>query len=193
MHCLLHLESYGKSNKIKFNLQIKTTMYLPELSSFPSFSLENLLQTCFGSKSDNVRQVCILIDLPDLSLMKDNRFLEDKIKFPVQAKAFEHFYQPLLQGECESLGFENIDLFAFKTTGGSNLDPEDPATDSFGNTLSLEQDICAKYDLILAITDYSFNRSAYCLSEKIWFSGCNSSWCQRHHFELRSFRRLPSY
>ena len=146
-------------------------MYLPELSSFPSFSLENLLQTCFGSKSDNVRQVCILIDLPDLSLMKDNRFLEDKIKFPVQAKAFEHFYQPLLQGECESLGFENIDLFAFKTTGGSNLDPEDSATDSLGNALSLEQDNCAKYDLILAITDYSLTAPLTALAKQYGFRG----------------------
>ena len=118
-------------------------MYLPNLSSFPSISLTNLMKTCFGEKSDSVTKVCILIDLPDLTLMNENRFLEDSDRFPVQNKAYEFFYQPLLQGECDELGYETIDFFAFKTTGGSNLDPEDLATDAVGKSLSLENDICS--------------------------------------------------
>ena len=146
-------------------------MYLPNLSSFPSFSLTNLMKTCFGEKSDSVTKVCILIDLPDLALMNDNRFLEDSDRFPVQNKAYEFFYQPLLQGECDELGYETIDFFAFKTTGGSNLDPEDLATDAGGKSLSLENDICSKYDLILAITDYSLTAPLTALAKRYGFRG----------------------
>ena len=39
------------------------------------------MKTCFGEKSESVTKVCILIDLPDLALMNDNRFLEDSDRF----------------------------------------------------------------------------------------------------------------
>ena len=51
-------------------------MFIPALSDFPKFHLERLLKTCFGDKSESVTNVCILIDLTDLSLMKDLKFLD---------------------------------------------------------------------------------------------------------------------
>ena len=49
-------------------------MYTPDISEFPSFSLERLLTTCFGSVDEELK-ACILIDLPDLELMHDLAFL----------------------------------------------------------------------------------------------------------------------
>ena len=93
--------------------------------------------------------------MPDLDLARDKAFLEDVSRFPVQAKAYKTFYQGLQDDTASKLGFEKVDFFVFKTTGGSNLDPDDDAVDLLGNSYSLERDICQKYDLILAITDYS--------------------------------------
>ena len=59
----------------------------------------------------------------------------------------------------------------FKTTGGSNLDPDDDAVDLLGNSYSLERDICQKYDLILAITDYSLTAPLTAFAKKYGFRG----------------------
>ena len=48
-----------------------------------------------------------------------------------------------------------VDLFAYQTTFGSNLDPEDLAVDEAGTSISLEKDVYPHYDIILAITDFS--------------------------------------
>ena len=52
-------------------------MYTPNLSEFPDFSLERLLVTCFGHTPSARLKTCILIDLPDLSLMVGHRFLSE--------------------------------------------------------------------------------------------------------------------
>ena len=51
-------------------------MYLPNINEFPNFSLKRLLSTCFGDNVAEEQKICILIDLPDLSLMKEHKFLE---------------------------------------------------------------------------------------------------------------------
>ena len=146
-------------------------MYIPELTDFPDFSLERLLSTCFGCHSSESSKVCILIDLPDLDLARDKAFLEDTSRFPVQAKAYKAFYQGLQDDTASKLGFEKVDFFVFKTTGGSNLDPDDDAVDLLGNSYSLERDICQKYDLILAITDYSLTAPLTAFAKKYGFRG----------------------
>ena len=128
-------------------------MYTPEISEFPSFSLKRLLTTCFGSVGKDLN-ACILIDLPDLQLMHDLAFLDEN-SFQVQKYAKKYFLDPLLDGVANEVGYSCVDFLAFKTTGGSNLDPEDEVTDAHGNVLSFEDDVCPKYDIILAITDYS--------------------------------------
>tara|TARA_B100001057_G_scaffold500957_1_gene619242 strand:+ start:821 stop:2008 length:1188 start_codon:yes stop_codon:yes gene_type:complete len=128
-------------------------MYIPDISEFPSFSLKKLLTTCFGTVDEELK-ACILIDLPDLQLMHNLAFLNENT-FQVQKYAKKFFFDPLLDGLAEEVGYSCVDFLAFKTTGGSNLDPEDVVTDSTGKKLSFEQDVCTKYDIILAITDYS--------------------------------------
>ena len=133
-------------------------MYLPNISDFPKFSLKRLLSTCFGNNiSENNKdrkKICILIDLPDLSLMHGHKFLEEP-DFSVQKYAHNVFLKDLIDGVSESLSYTGNAFFAFKTTGGSNLDPEDEATNFDGDSLSLEKDIYPNYDIILAITDFS--------------------------------------
>ena len=128
-------------------------MYTPTISEFPTFSLKRLLTTCFGSTDEDLK-ACILIDLPDLELMHDFAFLDEN-SFQVQKYAKKFFLDPLLDGVANELGYSCVDFFAFKTTGGSNLDPEDAVTDVSGTKLSFEQDVCSKYDIVLAITDFS--------------------------------------
>jgi hypothetical protein len=129
-------------------------MYTPNIDEFPDFSLERLLSTCFENDSGKESRICILIDLPDLSLMHGNKFLGEE-GFSVQKYAHNVFLQDLTQGVSEKLSYTENGFFAFKTTGGSNLDPEDSATNSKGDSLSLSRDIYPNFDIILAITDYS--------------------------------------
>ena len=145
-------------------------MYTPELTEFPEFSLERLLDTCFGSSDSEKLEVCILIDLPDLSLMIGHKFLGES-GFPVQKCAHDVFLKELKEGVSEKLGFTGNDFFAFKTTGGSNLDPEDELIDFDGNSLTFTDDICPKYDLILAITDFSLTAPLTAMAKEYGFRG----------------------
>ena len=99
-------------------------MYLPNIEEFPEFSLERLLNTCFGNPQNLEQKICILIDLPDLSLMHDHAFLQSE-GFSVQKYAHNVFLKGLTEGVSDNLNYSENAFFAFKTTGGSNLDPED--------------------------------------------------------------------
>ena len=129
-------------------------MYLPKLDEFPKFSLERLLATCFGTDHTDSLKICILIDLPDLTLMRSHQYLNID-GFSVQKYAHDVFLDSLKNGVSDNLSYSENGFFAFKTTGGSNLDPEDAATNFNGDELSLSKDIYPNYDIILAITDYS--------------------------------------
>ena len=126
-------------------------MYLPKIDEFPQFSLKRLLGTCFGTDHSKSLKVCILIDLPDLTLMHKLKFLEVD-GFSVQKKAYDVFYKQLVSGVSESLSLTDNGFFAFKTTGGSNLDPNDEATNPNGDVLSLENDIYPNFDIILDVS-----------------------------------------
>ena len=145
-------------------------MYTPHLSEFPEFSLERLLVTCFGHTPSARLKTCILIDLPDLSLMVDHRFLEED-GFEVQKRAHDVFLKTLKEGVSEKMGYSSNDFFAFKTTGGSNLDPEDELIDTEGSSFTFTKDICPNYDLILAITDYSLTAPLTAMAKVHGFRG----------------------
>lgn len=145
-------------------------MYTPHLSEFPEFSLERLLVTCFGRTPDARLKTCILIDLPDLSLMVEHQFLGEN-GFDVQKCAHDVFLKLLKEGVSEKLGYCSNDFFAFKATGGSNLDPQDELIDYEGNPLTFSQDVCPKYDLILAITDFSLTAPLTSMAKEHGFRG----------------------
>ena len=128
-------------------------MYNPDLSEFSPFDLQKLLVTCFGSSNEPLK-LCILIDLPDLDLIKSKSFATDE-KFAVQKHAVDKFLTPLRNTKLEDFNVSSVDFFAYKTTYGSNLDPEDGAVDETGAPVSLSSNVYPNYDIILAITDYS--------------------------------------
>ncbi len=122
------------------------------LRKFSSFNLTRLLTTCFGH--GNGEKVCILIDLPDPSDIEDFKFLEDET-LSIQNYGHEVFYKGFKSGALEGMNWKDGDIYAYKETGGSNLDMDDDCYDPQGNHLSLDNDIYSKYDIILTVSTFS--------------------------------------
>jgi aminopeptidase len=119
---------------------------------FPTFRLTNLLKSTFTPRVG--QKICILIDLPDLLLMKDFAFLKIP-ELTIQRNAIQFFQTPLNSGVMDELGLTGGEIFAYKTTGGSNLDLPESAMTPEGKTVSLEKDVYPHYDIILCISTYS--------------------------------------
>ncbi len=125
----------------------------PENRKFPPFDLVKLLGSVFEPTAGC--RVCILTDFDEpAELIKDFAFLQHD-GFPVQKKAHEAFYQALHGGAMEALGMTGGDMFAYRTTHGSNLDLQDEVWDTQGHLLSLDADIYPNYDIILCISTWS--------------------------------------
>lgn len=135
---------------------------------FAPFSLTRLLTTVFAPKPGE--RVAILIDLPDPKLVKDFAFLKDA-SFTIQRKAHDVFYQGLKNGGLAELKLTGGDLFAYKITGGSNLDLPDKAFDPTGRELSLEKDIYPNYNIILCISTYSATAPLTAFARRFGFRG----------------------
>lgn len=123
-----------------------------ENRTFPPFSLTRLLGTVFVPIEGC--RVALLIDLDDPRDITDFRYLAND-NYPIQRHAHEVFYQGLQQGGLEELGCTGGEMFAYRTTGGSNLDMPDQAFASDGTEISLEKDVYTAYDLVLCISTYS--------------------------------------
>ncbi|MBC2600211.1 M29 family metallopeptidase [Puniceicoccus vermicola] len=119
---------------------------------FPPFSLQRLMTTCFGEGQGE--KLCILIDLPDPKEIEDFRFLSDE-SLSIQNYGYEVFYKGFKNGDLEALNYTGGDIFAYKETGGSNLDMEDDCYDPDGKHLSLEKDIYPNYQIILTVSTFS--------------------------------------
>jgi len=126
------------------------------------------LRNTFRPKKDE--RVCILIDLPDVRLVKGWAFLEDD-KFSIQRHAHNSFYQALHDGVMAKLGLAGGELFAYQETGGSNLDLPDLAAAPDGTELSLERDVYPNYDIILCISTYSATAPLTAFAKQIGFRG----------------------
>ncbi len=139
-----------------------------QTSDFPPFSLSRLLKTVFAPGGGE--RVAILIDLEDPLDIQDFRFLKDT-SLTVQKHAYEVFYKGLREGVGEQLDLKGGDIFAYKITGGSNLDLPDRAVDPDGKELSLERDVYPNYDLILCISTYSATAPLTAHAKKHGFRG----------------------
>ena len=136
--------------------------------TFPPFSLARLLRTVFYPRA--AEKVAILIDLDDPYQVKDFAFLKNP-DLTIQRHAYEVFYQGLKNGVLKELGLTGGDLFAYKITGGSNLDLPDLAVTTEGKAVSLEQDIYPNYKLILCISTYSATAPLTAFAKKYGFRG----------------------
>ena len=135
---------------------------------FPPFSLTRLLTTVFAPKGGE--RVAILIDLEEPQEITDFRFLKDPT-LTIQRHAYEVFYQGLQKGAAKELGFKGGEIFAYKRTGGSNLDLPDAAWTPEGKAVSLEKDVYPNYDLILCISTFSATAPLTAFAKQYGFRG----------------------
>jgi hypothetical protein len=119
---------------------------------FPAFSLERLLKTTFGPKPE--QRLCVLIDLENPADIKDFAFLKDP-SLTIQSHAVNSFLKPLRESVLAKLGMNGGEIFAYKLTGGSNLDLPDEAFTPDGEQVSLSTDVYPDYDIILCISPYA--------------------------------------
>jgi hypothetical protein len=135
---------------------------------FPAFDLATLLKSTFEPREG--QRICILIDLPDPSAMKDFKFLKNP-ELPIQANAVNFFHKPLHARVMKELGLQGGGIFAYKITGGSNLDLPDEAVTPEGTTVSLEKDIYPGHDIILCVSTYSATAPLTAFAKKYKFRG----------------------
>lgn len=147
-------------------LELPTTE--EDLKPFPPFSLSRLLKTVFNPEPGE--RVCILIDLDDPQQIKDFAFLNDE-SLTIQRHAYEKFFLGLKDGVADDIGLTGGEMYAYKRTGGSNLDLPDDCYDTEGNHLSLVEDIYKPYDLILCISTESATAPLTASAKKIGFRG----------------------
>jgi len=140
----------------------------PETLSFPPFSLSRLLKTVFEPQPGE--RVGILIDLPDPRTVKDFGFLQDA-SLTIQRHAHDVFFQGLKNGVLAELGLKGGELFAYKVTGGSNLDLPDEAWAANGRQVSLAKDVYPNYDILLCISTFSATAPLTAQAKKIGFRG----------------------
>jgi len=119
---------------------------------FPTFSLTRLLRTSFGQ--GNGEKVCVLIDLPNPADVKDLDFLNDE-SLSIQNYGYKTFFLGFKDGALDEMNWTGGSLFAYKETGGSNLDLEDDCYNVAGELMSLDQHIYPNYDIILVVSSYS--------------------------------------
>ena len=136
--------------------------------TFPPFSLKRLMETSFGHGSGE--RLCILIDLPDPQEVKDFAFLENP-RLSIQNYGYTVFYEGFRKGGLEEMNYKDGDLYAYKETGGSNLDMEDVCYDIHGNKLSLDKDIYPNYGIILVVSTYSATAPLTAKAKEFGFRG----------------------
>jgi hypothetical protein len=136
--------------------------------TFPPFSLERLLATTFAPKAG--QRLCILIDLENPADIKDFAFLKDPA-LTIQKHALESFQKPLNEGILAKMGLKGGEIFAYKLTGGSNLDLPDEAFDPSGKQVSLSGDVYPNYDIILCISTFSATAPLTAFAKQYGFRG----------------------
>jgi len=135
---------------------------------FPPFSLRRLLETVFSPGKGE--SVAILIDLPEPERVKDFNFLSDTA-LSIQRHAYDVFHEGLLRGEVPSLTYNKNSFFAYKITGGSNLDLPSTAFNIHGEPINLENDVYPHFDIILCISTYSATAPLTAFAHKYGFRG----------------------
>ncbi|MFV0415730.1 MAG: hypothetical protein ACK5NG_05120 [Chthoniobacterales bacterium] len=136
--------------------------------TFPPFNLQKLLATTFAPKAG--QKICILIDLENPSELKDFAFLTNPA-YSIQKNGIEYFYKPLHDTVMTEMNLTGGEIFAYKATGGSNLDLPDAAFTLDGQEVSLGKDVYPNYDLILCISTDSATAPLTAFAKQYGFRG----------------------
>ena len=140
----------------------------PAKIKFPPFSLQRLMESCFSR--GNGERLCVLIDLPDPSEIKDFAFLQNP-RLSIQNYGYKVFYQGFQNGGLADMNYTGGEIYAYRETGGSNLDMEDDCYAPDGRHLSLDRDIYPHYDLILVVSTYSATAPLTAKAKEFGFRG----------------------
>jgi aminopeptidase len=135
---------------------------------FPPFSLARLLRTVFAPKGGE--RVCILIDLEDPRQVTGFKFLQNP-DLSIQRHAHDVFYQGLRNAVSFELGLQGGEMFAYKITGGSNLDLPETGYAVDGREINLIEDVYKKYDIVLCISTYSATAPLTAFAKQFGFRG----------------------
>src|SRR5262245_18035604 len=135
---------------------------------FPPFSLTRLLKTTFEPKAG--QRICILIDLENPKDIVNFKFLKNP-DLSIQRNEVTYFYHGLKNEAMKELNLVGGEIFAYKVTGGSNLDLPDRAVTPEGKEVSLERDVYPAYDIILCISTYSATAPLTAKAKKFGFRG----------------------
>lgn len=149
--------------------QIKSSAILESFPRrFPPFDLIRLFKTVFAPKKGE--KVAILLDFDDPNEIIDLAFLKNP-HHSVQKLGYEILYQGLHQGAMKALGIESCDLFAYKSTKGSNLELPKTALDTSGREVEIARSIYPNYNIILCATNYSATAPLTAAAKKYGFRG----------------------
>ncbi len=135
---------------------------------FPPFSLTRLLTTVFDPKAGE--RLCILIDLDNPKDLTGFGFLKDP-DLSIQRHAYDSFYVALKDGVLDELGLTGGEMYAYKVTGGSNLDLPEHGYSPDGRQISLVDDVYRKYDIVLCISTYSATAPLTAFAKQYGFRG----------------------
>ncbi|HYR58393.1 MAG TPA: hypothetical protein VEO95_07185 [Chthoniobacteraceae bacterium] len=135
---------------------------------FPPFDLKRLLSTVFAPKGGE--RICILIDLDEPAEIEGFRFLQNP-DLSIQRHAHDVFFQGLRNGVAYELGLAGGEMFAYKITGGSNLDLPEKGFATDGREIDLVEDVYKKYDVILCISTFSATAPLTAFAKKYGFRG----------------------
>ncbi len=138
------------------------------LRVFPEFSLSRLLRTVFEPKPG--QRIGILIDLADPKQIEGLAFLKDAA-LTIQRHAHDVFYQGLKNGVMAELGLRGGEMFAYRITGGSNLDLPDAAWTPEGREVSLTKDVYPNFDILLCISTFSATAPLTAFAKQFGFRG----------------------
>ncbi len=141
----------------------------PAQREFPRFSISRLLSTVF--KPTKGCRICILTDFDDPGALMPRFAFLGQDEYPVQQKAHDVFYEGLRGGALEELKMTGGEMYAYRTTHGSNLDLQDECWDAHGNQLSLDRDIYPNHDIILCISTFSATAPLTAKAKEFGFRG----------------------
>jgi aminopeptidase len=121
-------------------------------SSSSRFDLKRLLCTVFDPKPGE--RIGLLVDLPEPEKLPELPFLSDPRLEP-QKNGYQFFFLGLQGGLSKELGLGGGELYAYRVTGGSNLDLPGEAYGLDGRLYSLDQEIYPNYDILLCFSTFS--------------------------------------
>jgi len=134
--------------------------------TFPPFDLVRLLSTVFELEDEET--FAVFTDLEDVAEFKELVYLDKPGHVPQK-----HAFRTLMQGieaNRDALHCKKLDFFAYKATGGSNLDLPDTVVTPEGEERAL-RDVLKDYSIILYMGSWSATAPITKLAKEFGFRG----------------------